>query len=36
MKIGLDLDDTIIDTKEKLKIYWKKYYNEYPNKEYSE
>ena len=36
MKIGLDLDDTIINTKDKLKIYWKDYYNKYPNKDYTE
>ncbi len=36
MKIGLDLDDTLINTKEKIKIYWKDYYKKYPNKEYSE
>lgn len=35
MKIGLDLDDTIINTKDKIKIYWKEYYNNYPNKDYS-
>ena len=35
MKIGLDLDDTIINTKEKLKIYWKEYYNSNPNKDYT-
>lgn len=36
MKIGLDLDDTLINTKEKIKIYWKDYYNKYPNKDYTE
>ena len=36
MKIGLDLDDTIINTKEKLKIYWQDYYNKFPNKDYTE
>ena len=36
MHIGLDLDDTIIDTEEKLRIYWKDYYKKYPNKDYSE
>ena len=36
MKIGLDLDDTIINTEEKLKYYWKEYYKNHPNKDYSE
>ena len=35
-EIGLDLDDTLIDTNEKIKIYWKEYYKKHPNKEYTE
>ena len=36
MRIGLDLDDTIIDTEEKMKSIWKEYYKNYPNDEYTE
>lgn len=36
MVIGLDIDDTICNTKDLQRIYWKEYYNSNPNLEYSE
>lgn len=36
MKIGIDIDDTLTNTKAQQLIYWKKYVTEYPNKDYTE
>ncbi len=36
MKIGIDIDDTLVDTRSMLKKYWKEYYLNNPNKEYNE
>lgn len=36
MVIGIDIDDTICNTKDLQRIYWKEYYNSNPNLEYSE
>ena len=36
MRIGLDIDDTICNTKDLQKIYWKEYILNNPNSEYSD
>ena len=35
MTIGIDIDDTLTNTKDIQKIYWLKYYNSYPKEGYS-
>lgn len=36
MRIGIDIDDTITDTRSRQLIYWKKYFNENPKDGYTE
>lgn len=36
MRIGIDIDDTLTNTKEVQKIYWKKYHQSHPNDEYTD
>lgn len=36
MKIGIDIDDTLTNTRDKQLIYWKKYVNDHPNEGYTE
>lgn len=36
MKIGIDIDDTLTNTKELQHFYWKEYYNENPTSEFTE
>lgn len=36
MKIAIDIDDTITNTKELQLIFWKEYIKKYPNKKYNE
>ena len=36
MKIGIDIDDTLVNTKEVQKIIWQKYIKEYPKEGYTE
>lgn len=36
MKIGIDIDDTLINTKEQQIIYWKEYISKYPKEGYTE
>lgn len=36
MKIGIDIDDTLVNTKEKQLIYWKEYVNNNPKDGYTE
>lgn len=36
MKIGIDIDDTLVDTKNLLKKYWKEYFLNNPNPNYTE
>ncbi len=36
MVVGIDIDDTICKTRELQTVYWKEYYNDNPNDEYTE
>ena len=35
MKIGIDIDETLVDTMKLIKIYWKDYIKKYPNNKYN-